>query len=141
MSLRRTSKGLNSYPSFLPSSPLRQYLDKNQNLDKQVNSNVNKEFLPKKSSPKSSQKILSEKSSQKNPHKKTLPKNSSKKIPPKNSSKKSLRKIPWKLQKNSIKIPKIYKQFLKKFVRFWKCPIPYIALGGRKPFWASFFQK
>ena len=30
---------------------LSQDLDKNQNFDKQVNSNVNKEFLPKKSSP------------------------------------------------------------------------------------------
>ena len=43
--MRRTSRDLNSCPS--PPSPLRQNLDKNQNLDKQVNSNVNKEFLPK----------------------------------------------------------------------------------------------
>ena len=42
---------------LLPSL-LTQNLDKIQNLDKQVNSNVNKEFLPKKSSQQSSQKIL-----------------------------------------------------------------------------------
>ena len=37
MSLRRTSKDLNSCPLPLP-SPLRQNLDKNQNLDEQINS-------------------------------------------------------------------------------------------------------
>ena len=30
------------------------------------------------------------------------------------------------------------KQFLKKLLRFWKYPIPYIALRGLKPFWACF---
>ena len=46
MSLRRTSKDLKLF--FLPSYlSFRQNLDKNQNLEKQVNSNVNKEFLPK----------------------------------------------------------------------------------------------
>ena len=34
--------------------------------------------------------------------------------------------------KNSQRIPK-------KFPRFWKYPIFYIALRGRKPFWACFF--
>ena len=50
------------------------------------------------------------------PPKKILPKNFSKKIPPKKSSK---------------MIPQ-------KFLRFWKYPIPYIALGGQKPFRACF---
>ena len=56
-----------------------------------------------------------------------LPKKSSKK----NSSQKILLKI-------SQQIQKISKQFLKNFLRFWKYPIPYIALGGRKPFRACF---
>ena len=50
--------------------PLRQNLDKNQNLDKQINSNVNKEFLPKnplEKFPKKSQKIS--KNPPKNPKK------------------------------------------------------------------------
>ena len=34
-----------------------------------------------------------------------------------------------KLPKN---IQKLSKQFLKKFLRFWKYPIPYITLGGQK---------
>ena len=98
---------------FLPSLALRQNLDKNQNLDKQINSNVKKEFLPK------------------NPPKKILPKNFSQKFLQKDSFKK----------KSSGKIPK-------KFLRFWKYIIPYIALRDRKPFlnswaglnWAWFWQ-
>ena len=70
MGLRRTSKDQNFCPPP-PPSPLRQNLDKNQNLDKQVNFNVNKDFLPK------------------NP-----PNNPPKKILPKNPPKKSFRKIP-----------------------------------------------
>ena len=34
--------------------------------------------------------------------------------------------------------PKKYPKKSKKFLRFWKHPIPYIALGGWKPFWACF---
>ena len=68
---------------------------------------VNKEFLPKNSSQK--------KSSQKNPPKKFLPENY--------SNKNSPEKFPKKIQK-------IPKQFMKKFLRFWKYPIPYIALRG-----------
>jgi hypothetical protein len=83
---------------------LRQNLDRNQNLDKQVNSNVNKEFLPKKS-PNNPPK----KSSQKNPPKMFLQKNSAKKIPPKNPSEKVLKKF----QKNSKK-----KKFQKKSKNF-----------------------
>ena len=107
MSLRRTSKDLNSCPSsFLP-SPLRQNLDKNQNLDKQVNSNVNKEFLPKNSSQKIPPK--------KNPPKKILPKNSFQKNsykenPPKKILKKNPKnspKNPEKIQTISQKIPKL----------------------------------
>ena len=78
-------------------------------------------------------------------------------LPKKFSQKISLRKILQKiLRKNSLriskknpkkiqkfpkffpKIQKMSKQFLKKFIRFWKHPIPYIALGGRKPFRACF---
>ena len=115
---------------FLPSLALRQNLDKNQNLDKQINSNVR--IPPKKNSrKKSSQKIS--------------PKNSSKKIPPKKNP-------PEKFQKNSKKFQKqiqtISKKILKKFLRFWKYIIPYIALRDRKPFlnswaglnWAWFWQ-
>ena len=36
---------------------------------------------------------------------------------------------------------KISKQFLKKFLRFWKYPIPYIELRGRKPFRACWMIK
>jgi hypothetical protein len=91
------------------SSPLRQNLDKNPNLDKQVNSNVNKEFLPKNSS----QIILPKKFLLNNPPKKILPKKSSqkkssKKIPPKKFlQKNSAKKIPQKIvRKNSLKISK-----------------------------------
>ena len=52
-----------------------------------------------------------------------LPKNPLKKYLQKNPTK----KFPQKNQKNS-------EQFLKKFIRFWKYPFPYIVLGGRKPF-------
>ena len=128
MSLPRTSKDLNSCPSSaLP-----------QNLDKNINSfhipysnnlaalnNVNKEFLSK-IPPK---KFLPKKFSQKIPPKNILPKNSSQKIHTKISS----QNIPKKIQK-------ISKKFLKKFLRFWKYPIPYIALGGRKPFRACFIE-
>mgnify|MGYP006903673972 CR=1 FL=1 len=51
------------------------------------------------------------------------------KIPPK--------KFPPKSQKSPQKILKISKKIL----RFWKYPIPYIALSGRKPFWASISKK
>ena len=75
----------------------------------------------------------------KNPPKKILPKNFSKKINPKKSApKKSSRKIPKEI---SIKIPKSSKQYLKKILRFWKYPIPYIALRGRKSFRACCSEK
>ena len=98
MSLRRTSRDLNSCPP-----PLHPF-DKNQNLDKKNQvlpysnnfNNVDKYFLPKNSSKENSSKNISQ------------------------------------------KIQKISKQLLKKFPIFRKCPIPYIALGGRKPFWACF---
>ena len=72
---------------------LRQNLDKNQNLDKQINSNVNKEFLPKNSSQKISPKIL--------------PKNFSQKIPPEKNQK--------KIERTPQKFQNISKQFLKNF--------------------------
>ena len=118
MSLPRTSKELNSCPSFFLALP--------QNLDKNINYfpipysinladliNVNKEFLPK-FSPK---KLLSKNSSQKispkkippkelipkkNPPKKFLPKKSSLKF----QTKKSSQKIPKKIPKKSKKFPK-----------------------------------
>ena len=62
-------------------------------------------------------------SSQRIPPKKFLPENFSQKNPPK----KFLQKILNKIQKCS-------KQIFKQFLRFWKNPIPYIALRGRKPF-------
>ena len=77
---------------------------KKQNLDKQVNSNVNKEFLPKNSTNNPPKK----KSSQKKLSKKILQKNSSKKIP----SKKIAPEILWK---NSQKFPKISKKILYNF--------------------------
>ena len=40
----------------------------------------------------------------------------------------------WQFSKNSTKISK-------KIPWFWKYPIPYIALRGRKPFWACFLIK
>ena len=59
--------------------------------------------------------------------------NSSQRIPPKKIlQKKFSQKIP---TKNSQKISK---HFLNKFLRFWKYPIPSIAIGGRKPFRACF---
>ena len=76
---------------LLPSSALR------QNLDKEINSNVNKEFLPKNSS----------------------------------------MKIPNKFPKKSKENPKIWKKIQtisQKILRFWKYPIPYIALRARKSF-------
>ena len=101
--------------------------------------NVNKEFLPK-NPPK--------KSSPTNPPKKFLqkirPKNSSKKILWKNFKKnfkknsKQIQQNPKNSPKISEKIQKISKQLLKKFPIFRKCPISYIALGGRKPFRACF---
>ena len=64
---------------------------------------------------------------------KILPKNSSQKI----RQKKYLQKSPPdKFPRNSKK----FKKISKKFLRFWKYPNPYIALGGRKPFRACFFQ-
>jgi hypothetical protein len=91
----RTSKDQKLFlPSFLA---FRQYLDKNQNLDQQIKSNINKEFL------------------QKSPPKGFLPKNFSKKFSPKNSpqnnpSKKFRQKqFSKKSQKNPQNIPKILK--------------------------------
>ena len=58
-------------------------------------------------------------------------------------TKSSLQKIPPKKflpKESSKKIQKISKWFLKKFLRFWKYPIPYIALRGRKPFRACLGQ-
>ena len=100
MSLCRTSKDLNSCPSSSSSSPLRQNLDKNQNLDKQVNSNVNKEFLPKNSY-------------QRIPPKKILPKNPPKKFLPRKFLQKILWKNSLKISKQFKKKQKISKQFLK----------------------------
>ena len=151
MRLPHTSRDLKF--SFLP-SPLT------QNLDKQVNSNINKESSQSIPPKKSFQK----KSLKKNLPKKFLPKKSSQKISPqkilqKIPPKKSFGKIPWKFQKkihrnfqNQIQkfqkfpnnVQKDKKKFQTisnpnfKFLRFWKYPIPYIALGGRKPFWACY---
>ena len=83
-------------------------------------------------------------SSQKNPHNKFLPKKSFQKIFPKNFLKKHpsnpLKNSPKNSQKVAQKSPKKSKKksykFLKK--RFWKYPIPYIALGARKPFQACY---
>ena len=72
-------------------------------------------------------------SSQKNSPNKILQKNSSQKNPPKNHSKK-FQKIPQKSPKNQKK-KKIQTISQKSF---WKYPIPYIALRGRKPFRACF---
>ena len=142
--------------SFLLPSALRQTLDKNQNLEKQINpfhnqltltistknssqkipskkflpqkKNPPKKFLPKTSSPK---KFLQKNPTKKFLQKKFLPKNSFINIPPKKSSK----KFPQKFPKNSKKFPKKFpSSFSKKFLRFWKYWIPYIALRGRKPF-------
>ena len=47
-------------------------------------------------------------------------------------------KIPKEFQKNSERIPKEFpknsQKFPKKLPRLWKHPIPYIALGGWRPF-------
>mgnify|MGYP006975828853 CR=1 FL=1 len=67
----------------------------------------------------SSQKIPPKKFSQKNP-----PKKSSQKIP--------LKKFSWEIPKNFLKKPR-------NFLTIWKYPIPYIALGGRKPFRVCYF--
>ena len=56
-----------------------------------------------------------------------LNKNFSKKILPNNPPKESSQKIST--------------QFLKKILKFWKYPIPYITLRGRKPFWACLQQE
>jgi hypothetical protein len=110
MSLPRTSKELNSCPSFFLALP--------QNLDKNINYfpipysinladliNVNKEFLPK-FSPK---KLLSKNSSQKMSPKKIPPKELiPKKNPPKKFPKK-FQRSPKNFQKISQKIPKILK--------------------------------
>ena len=123
--------------SFLPCA-FRQNLDKDQNLDKQINSfyiEIKQRIPPKEFL----QKQSSQKNPPKNPSKKILPKNSCKIFPPKNPSEK-FQKIP----KKSKQFPKIFQQFLKKllkkFLRFWKYPIPYIALGGRKPFRACYIH-
>ena len=77
-------------------SAFRQNLDKDQNLDKQINSFYIeiKQIIPPKAF---LQKQSSGKNPPKNPSKKILPKNSSKIFPPKNPPKKIL-------QKNSKKI-------------------------------------
>ena len=138
MTLRRTSKDLN----FWPSSFLLYWdkiMKKTKILTHQRKQRIPpKEFLSKNPPPNNPHK----KSSQKNPLKKNLPKKFSQKNTPKKfHQKKILQKI---LQKNSKKIPnkfqKLPKQFLKKFLRFWKYPIPYIALRGQKPFRACCCQ-
>ena len=90
--------------------------------------NPPKKFLKKKIPAKKKFRPIN--SSQKCPPKKFLQKNFDPKILQKNSPKKS-QKIPNKIQKNpktiSEKIPKILKK-----------TIPYIALGGHKPFRACF---
>ena len=64
-----------------------------------------------------------------------LSKNSSKQISPKKF-------LPENSKKNPKKIRKISKKILKKLLRFWKYPIPYIAIRGRTPFRAFFiFRK
>ena len=66
-----------------------------------------------------------------------LPKNSQrifKKIPQK------CQRIPTEFPKKSQKIPQKIR-LPKKFLRFWKYPIPYIALRGRKPFRACSCNK
>jgi hypothetical protein len=85
---------------------LRQNLDKKQSLDKQINSNVNKKFLPKNPS----EKILPKHFSKKISPNKFLQKTSSKKMPPKKSS----RKIPKKFQKKFQKIQNIFLKNSKK---------------------------
>ena len=89
---------------------------------------------------KSSQKISPKKIPPKKfPQKNSSQKNSSQKIHPNNFSqkihtKKSSQKIPRNFFKKSNENPKI---FLILNI-FWKYPIPYIALRGRKPFRACF---
>ena len=115
--------------SFLPYSPLTQNLDKNQNLDKQINSfhiQITFCWIPPKNAPKKipPKKILP---------KKILPKKSSQNVSPKqfhqkNSVKEVLQKI---LQKNyQKKFPKSSKKFQKNITN--------IALGGSNPFGACF---
>ena len=116
----RTSRYLN-FPTYLS---LTQNLDKSHNLDKQINS-FHIQITLTMEAKNFSQKI----SPQKFLPKEFVPKNSSKTNP----QKKFLKKF---LKKYSQKIPKKSKLFLKKLPRFWKYPIPYIALRGLKPFWA-----
>ena len=114
----RSSKDLNY--SFLSSLLLDKILTKTKILtDKSIP--MYKEFLPKKSF-------------KKNPPKKFLQKNFSKKFP-----KNLKRKIPKNSRKFPKKIRKISKLSLKRFLGFWKYPIPYIALRGRKPLRACLF--
>ena len=84
--------------------------------------------------------FLTKKSFQKNPPKKIRQKISLKKFLQKNPLEKSSRKIPKQFHKNSFQknFQTISKQFLKPLLRFWKHPIPYIALIGRKPFLVGF---
>ena len=98
----RTSKD----PNFFLPSPFRQNLDKDQDLDKQVNSNVNKEFLPKNSS-------------QKSPLQKILPKLSLKKFHQKHSAKKYLQKVP-KISKKFQRIPKKIQKIFQKNLKILK---------------------
>ena len=65
---------------------------------------------------------------------------SSQKIPHKNFSKKFLQRNSFKkiLLKNSQNIPRNIQKISKKFRRFWKYPISFIAPGGWKPFRACY---
>ena len=124
MSLRRTSKDLKFFllPSLIEWDKITpKSWQKHQFFVNFYQVILPKEFLPKSFSQKTPPKKI-------RPHKKFLSKNSSK-----NFSKNISKKIPQKIQK-------MLKQFLKKLSRFWKYPIPYIALGGRKPFRACCFR-
>ena len=123
MSLRRTSKDSKFF--LLPSSLIE---TKSWQKPKSLQSS---QFQGKYRTPP---KILTKKVP-KNPPQKILPKdppkNFSQKIPPKKfGQKSSSKKSSWKISK----------EFRKKFLRFWKHPISFIALKGRKPFQACFLK-
>ena len=114
-----------SLPKFLPSFCFQtKSWQKDQSLSDSNSladfNNVNKEFIPK-NFPK---KIFSKKSYQKFSPKTILPKNSSNDIPPKKSSKKFPKNFPKNSKKKSFQ-----NSFSIKFLRFWKFPLPYIALN------------
>ena len=131
MSLHGTSKDPNSCPSFLfPSFFIEtKSWQKHQSIsdsNKLVDfNNINKYFL-KTSSQKNLPKKILQKILPKNPPKEILPKRSSQKNP----------KPPKKIQEKSKK----FQNNSSNSSWFWKYPIPYIALGGRKPFRACFFK-